>query len=86
MILLDDGHLGTVRPGAVNDPTFKGIKMKKILVHLFLSVVTLGFSVAASAADDAAKATYKTAKDNATATYKEARTKCNELKDNAKDV
>lgn len=60
--------------------------MKKIIVHLFLSVVTLGFSVAASAADDAAKTAYKAAKDEATATYKAARAKCNELKDNAKDV
>lgn len=60
--------------------------MKKILAHLFLSVVAFGFSVAASAADNASKATYNTAKDNATATYKAAHAKCNDMKDNAKDV
>ncbi|MEO8407531.1 MAG: hypothetical protein ABI476_03790 [Oxalobacteraceae bacterium] len=60
--------------------------MKKIFVHLFLSVVTFGFAVAASAANDAAKATYNTAKDNATATYKAARAKCNDMKGNPKDV
>jgi len=60
--------------------------MKKILITLFLSAVTLGFVTVTSAATDEAKATYKAAKDSAAATYKAARTQCDTLKGNPKDV
>jgi hypothetical protein len=60
--------------------------MKKILVNLILSVVTLGFAAIAPAATDDAKAAYKAAKDSASATYKAERAKCDALSGNPKDV
>lgn len=60
--------------------------MKKILVNLFLSAVTLGFATVAPAATDDAKAAYKAAKDSATETYKAARVKCDALSGNPKNV
>lgn len=60
--------------------------MKKILANIFLGFAALGFAAAASAATDAEKAAYKETRDSATATYKAARTQCDTLKDNPKDV
>lgn len=60
--------------------------MKKILANIFLGFAALGCAATASAATDAEKAAYKEAKDSATATYKAARTQCDTLKDNPKDV
>lgn len=60
--------------------------MKKILVNLILSAITLGFAAIAPAATDDAKAAYKAAKDSASATYKAERAKCDALSGNPKDV
>ncbi|MEO6351988.1 MAG: hypothetical protein ABIO19_14850, partial [Burkholderiaceae bacterium] len=60
--------------------------MKKIFAKLFLCAVALGFATVAAAATDDAKAAYKTAKDSAAKTYTAARTQCDAMKGNPKDV
>ncbi len=60
--------------------------MKKIFVNGLVALAVLGFSMAAFAAADDAKAAYKASKESATETYKSARVKCNALGGAPKDV
>jgi hypothetical protein len=58
----------------------------KTILALLLTGAAIGLSLPAMAATDEAKATYSAAKDKAAADYKVARTQCDGIKGNPKDI